>query len=159
MFYTSDSVTNESNILGGALRDAVGCNICACPSPSVAIPTQMISQSCHVLFSRVKSFVCDVQMIASHIYFELVDCNCSHVQMIASHVFLFYLWSAIVCTYKQLQAMFFFKNLWSAIVCMYERLQVISYFVFEIVEYNHLYVRIIASHVILNFPICHHLYA
>jgi hypothetical protein len=139
MFYTSDLVTNESNILGGALRDAVGCNICACPSPSVAIPTQMISQSCHVLFSRVKSFVCDVQMIASHIYFELVDCNCSHVQMIASHVFLFYLWSAIVC--------------------MYERLQVISYFVFEIVEYNHLYVRIIASHVILNFPICHHLYA
>ena len=85
MFHTSDSVTNESDVLSGALRDAAGCNICACLSSSVAIPTQMISQSCHVLFSHVKLFVCDVQMIASHIYFELVDCNRSHVQMIASH--------------------------------------------------------------------------
>ena len=66
MFYTSDSVTNDSDVLSGALRDAAGCNICACPSSSVAIPTQTISQSCHVLFSHVKLFVCDVQMIASH---------------------------------------------------------------------------------------------
>ena len=30
---------NELNVLGGTLRDAVGCHICACPSSSVAIPT------------------------------------------------------------------------------------------------------------------------
>jgi hypothetical protein len=35
----------------------------------------------------VKSFVCDVQMVASYIYFELVDCNRSYARTIASHAF------------------------------------------------------------------------
>jgi hypothetical protein len=114
-----------------------------------------------------------VRAIANHIFILFLECNRSHIRTIASHMlivisrvqlfahtndcksfFIFYFWSAILCTYKQLQVIFLF--FWSAIVCTYERLQVIFYFLF--LECNHSHVRTIASHILIlisgSVPVC-----
>ena len=113
--------------------------------------------SCHVLFSCVKSFICDVRMVASHIYFELVDCNHLYVWTIASHL-IFCFWTAIVCTYKQLQAMFFFFNCGVQSFVHANDCKSSHILSFEFMDCNCSHVRMIASRVFYLFMECNHSY-
>ena len=51
--------------------------------------------------------VCTNDCKSNFIYLFL-ECNRSHVRTIASQILFIYFWSAIICTYEQLQAMSYF---------------------------------------------------
>ena len=105
-----------------------------------------------------------IRTIASHVFLiTFWDCNCLYVWTIASHL-IFCLWTAIVRTYKQLQAISLIFGVQSFVRandcksshilfldCNCSHIWMITSLFFFFLDCNHLYVRTIASHLIFYF--------